>query len=354
MSSLKNLTRRLLGLCVLAHAVGGCFRSNRECPTHGCQDNARAEQAQVKGPWTTKAAMPEPATLMPTGVVNGILYVFGSNLSLLAYDPVSDTWAKKAALPTRRDFAAAAVVNGILYVVGGRWLNADYSLRAFATVEAYDPVANSWTIKAAMPTPRFGTAAGVVNGIVYVVGGFGGGGTPLSTVEAYNPATNTWTTKRVMPTSRAAAAAGAMNAILYVLGGESSNGLSIPETLEAYDPISDTWTRKAPMPTVRAAPVVGVVDGLLYVAGGWGPSNPPFFATLEAYNPATNSWTTRSPMPTPRSFAVGGVVNGILYVAGGSGCHFGLTTVEAYNPALDTLGESRHQAARAAPAKYLP
>jgi hypothetical protein len=51
MSSLKNLTGRLLGLCVLAHAVAGCFRSNRECPTHGCQDNARGEQTErVRGP----------------------------------------------------------------------------------------------------------------------------------------------------------------------------------------------------------------------------------------------------------------------------------------------------------------
>ena len=336
-------------LCLTLAACATMIRPNMKPATLG-------EQAGAKGPWTTKAAMPEPAGLNAAGVVSGILYVFGlwPNLNLLAYDPVSDTWAKKTALPTRRDFAAGAVVNGILYVVGGRAGNADYSLRAFATVEAYDPVTNMWTTKAAMPTPRFGAAAGVVNGIVYVVGGFGAGGTRLSTVEAYNPATNTWTTKRVMPTSRSSATAVAMNAILYVLGGEGANGLSIYETLEAYNPISDTWTSKAPMPTARSSPVVGVIDGLLYVAGGGGSSNPPFFATLEAYNPATNSWTTRSPMPTPRLFAVGGVVNGLLYVAGGLGYHAWVTTLEVYNPALDTLGESRHQPARAAPAKYLP
>lgn len=355
--SAVRLTRSmLLGLCVLAHATTGCFRSERECPPDGCQNNVRGEQADAKGPWATKAAMPEPAALMPASVVSGILYVFGSmpNLSLLVYDPVSDSWTKKAALPTKRDFAATAVVNGILYVVGGRGLNADFTLQAFSTVEAYDPVTNTWTTKAAMPTPRFGAASGVVNGIVYVVGGFGASGTRLSTVEAYNPATNMWSAKRAMPSSRSSAAAGAINAILYVLGGEGAKGVSILETLEAYDPISDTWVRKAPMPTPRSTPVIGVVDGLLYVAGGGGSSNPPFFATLEAYNPATNSWTTRSPMPTPRLFAVGGVVNGLLYVAGGLGYHAWVTTLEVYNPALDTLGESRHQPARAAPAKYLP
>ena len=189
-----------------------------------------ANKAEAKGPWTTKAAMPEPAALMPASVVSGILYVFGlwPNLNLLAYDPVSDTWAKKTALPTRRDFAAGAVVNGILYVLGGRAGNADYSLRAFATVEAYDPVTNMWTTKAAMPTPRFGAAAGVVNGIVYVVGGFGAGGTRLSIVEAYNPATNSWTTRSPMPTPRLFAVGGVVNGLLYVAGGSGYQAFLTP------------------------------------------------------------------------------------------------------------------------------
>ena len=314
--------------------------------------------------------MPEPAAINAAGVVSGILYVFGlwPNLSLLAYDPVSDTWARKTALPTHRDWAAGAVVNGILYVIGGRGGKTDNGLEAFATVEAYDPATNMWTTKAAMPTPRFGAAAGVVNGIVYVVGGFSGEGRRvLSTVEAYNPVTNTWTTKRAMPTPRAGVAAGATDAMLYILGGEGENKVTFYQTLEAYDPIRDTWTTEAPMPTDRSSPVVGVIDGRLYVAGGdrdiklaavgqtrYDSNNPPWLATLEAYDPATNSWTTKTAMRTGRTWAVGGVVNGILYVAGGHGYQLWMTTLEAYNPGLDTLGEARHQATRGAPAKYLP
>jgi len=71
-------------------------------------------------------------------------------------------------------------VNGILYAVGGYDLHTAYPT---ATVEAFDPAMNSWTARGPMPTPRALFGVGVVNGIVYVVGGGGG----LTTVEAYDP-----------------------------------------------------------------------------------------------------------------------------------------------------------------------
>jgi hypothetical protein len=43
---------------------------------------------------------------------------------------------------------------------------------------------NLWTTKAPMPTARGHSAAGVVNGVLYTVGGYTGGGATLATVEA--------------------------------------------------------------------------------------------------------------------------------------------------------------------------
>ncbi len=91
----------------------------------------------------------------------------------------------------------------------------------------------TWTTKAPMPTPRYAPAAGVVNGILYAVGGFRGGGDVLSTVEAYDPATNTWTTKAPMPTPRGGLAAGVVSGILYLGGQDRSGDLS---TNEAFTP----------------------------------------------------------------------------------------------------------------------
>jgi kelch-like protein 2/3 len=77
------------------------------------------------------------------------------------------------------------VVNGVLYVLGG-WNYSTSNPRA--TVEVYDPEANSWTRKGPMPTSRGGLAVGVVNDVVYAVGGYDQTNGVLTTVEAYDPA----------------------------------------------------------------------------------------------------------------------------------------------------------------------
>jgi hypothetical protein len=80
-------------------------------------------------------------------------------------------------MPTARTNFGVGVVNGALYAVGG--VNTSSVL---ATVEAYDPISNTWTPKAPMPTARTYLGVGVVNGVLYAVGGG-----ILATVEAYIP-----------------------------------------------------------------------------------------------------------------------------------------------------------------------
>lgn|SRR5437667_9891332 len=64
-------------------------------------------------------------------------------------------------------------------------------------------VSDCWTTKAPLATPRHHLAVGVVNGVLYAVGGYGGYyGPPLNVVEAYNPVANAWATKAPMPTPR--------------------------------------------------------------------------------------------------------------------------------------------------------
>jgi N-acetylneuraminic acid mutarotase len=77
------------------------------------------------------------------------------------------TWTQKADMPTARWAAASAVVDGKIYVIGG--YDDKVSLNA---VEEYDPAADTWTRRADMPTARQGLrAAAVVDGKIYTIGG---------------------------------------------------------------------------------------------------------------------------------------------------------------------------------------
>src|SRR5580704_19145740 len=92
------------------------------------------------------------------------------------------TWSELAPMPTARYGLGAGVVNGILYAVGGFDENS-----VTGTVEAYDPSTHSWVTKAPMPTARWDLGVGVVSGILYAVGGYNNG--YLHKLEAYDPST---------------------------------------------------------------------------------------------------------------------------------------------------------------------
>jgi len=272
--------------------------------------------------WVNRAPLPTAREGIGVGVVKGVLYAVGGDLSSAslgtfeAYDPQTNTWTPKASMPTPRTSVGVGVVNGILYAVGGF----DFGTASYrATVEAYDPVTNIWTARAPMPTRRNPTV-GVVNGILYAVGG-----NSLGTVEAYDPGTNSWTPKASLPTQGSFLGVGVVNGVLYAVGG--FDGTSPVATVLAYDPVANRWTARAPMPTARRELGVGVVNGVLYAVGGYDGTSP--LATVEAYDPVANSWAPKPSMPTPRDALGVGVVNGLLYGVGGAQSGE-LATVEAY------------------------
>lgn len=242
------------------------------------------------------------------------------------FDITETSWTSKASMPTARYAFGTGVVNGILYAVGG------FNGCCLTTLEAYDPVANTWTAKASMPTERYIFATGVVNGVLYAVAGQNNSSPTLTTVEAYDPASDAWTTKASLPvgTGSNGPAAGAVNGILYVVGG-FNNGVYLG-TVQAYDPTANTWTTKSSMPTARAYLSVSVVNGVLYAIGGR-TSGPVDLGTVEAYDPLTNTWSTKTSMPTPRAGLRTGVVGGLIYAVASDAV---TNTVEAYDPAANT------------------
>lgn len=115
-------------------------------------------------------------------------------------------------------------------------------------------------------TPRCGTAAAVVDGVVYVAGG-GARGSGAS-VEAYDPVARTWSRCAPLTSTRGFAAAAAFDGKVYVFGGLGEDGGPV-DVVEVYDPLTDTWSAGPPMERAlgRLAAVDHLDNGIIVVGG---------------------------------------------------------------------------------------
>ena len=258
----------------------------------------------------------------------------------------AEEWEVISQLPTKRWAFSTAVVDDKIYLIGGTpFKNENGGPLGISTVEVYDTQNNRWQRLADMPTPRLSSEAAVVDGKIYVVGGFSWIGIPgvdskmLNVVEMYDPQTDTWSRKQDMSTPRRDLGTGVFDSKIYAIGGE--NLFEEPQRLdlvEVYNPVSDTWAKRADMPTRRDDVKAAVVRGTIYVLGGagwprvgWGP----VLATLEAYHPQTNRWQKKSDMPNLiAGFSTVIVDNKIYLIGGHGGVAFEkyLKTVEIYDP----------------------
>lgn len=285
------------------------------------------------GVWSTSAPSISARALGAATTFGGKVYmVGGGNYScgvtsaLQAYDPVANAWTNLAGMPTARYEFGATELNGLLYAIAGNpgCGSAGSALRA---VEAYDPVLNTWTSKAPLPTGGWDVGVAGVNGKVYAFGGFS------SNVYAYDPASNTWATKSPLPQPYSSGAAVVFNGIVYLIGGNPGNRAVV----QAYNPVSDTWAIKASMPTPRYYCAGAALNGLIYVAGGY--TSTGAVATVEAYNPATDAWTAVAPLPFRLWTASAAAVNGKLLVMGGFDTgNATLGSVEVFTPNTAIVG----------------
>jgi N-acetylneuraminic acid mutarotase len=304
---------------------------------------AAATATSADGIWTTMADMPTGRWELSTCVVDGKIYaiggagpVFQALRTVEVYDPATDTWTTKSEMPTARQGLSTSVVNGKIYAIGGGAASsASYaSIETFSTVEEYDPATDTWTAKSEMPTARLCHHASVVNGRIYIIGG-ADASTPkvghVWTVEVYDPVTDTWTQKGDMPRSRASGFSSVVDGKIYIIGGYGG-----PQRVEEYDPSTDTWVTKSEMPSARRSLATSALDGKIYAIGGYVPdaAGHPGVATVEVYDPATDTWTTAPDMPSARFAPRTSVIDGKIYVIGGMDKWVGSAyrTVLEYDP----------------------
>jgi Kelch motif protein len=193
-----------------------------------------------------------------------------------------------------------------------------------------------WMMLTAMPTARQEVAAAALQGRVWVIGGLGKTGEPVSTVEAFDPKTNEWTSHAALPVAVHHAAAAVVGERLFVIGGYTvgrTNWTTLDSVYE-LNAARDGWDLRAPMPTSRGALAVAVLNGRVHAVGG---TSDRVTAAHEVYDPATNRWTRASAMPTARDHLAAVAFQGRLWALGGRASFMGeqYGNVEIYDPAGD-------------------
>ena len=272
---------------------------------------------------------PTARTEVAVAALDGLIYVVGgfeqssswsirqssASTKVEVYDSVTNRWSSRPDLPMGLHHAGAAVLDGALYVVGGFTVSDDTLWNPSDRVFRFNPADETWTERAPLPTARGGLAVTTLRGKLYAVSGYDGRRNPAA-VEVYDPALDQWAAVAPLPTPRDHLVAVALGETLYAIGGRVRlNYRENLSTVEAYQAESNQWISKAGMPTPRSGIAAGVLNGWVYVFGG--ESGEGTFHQNERYNARLNRWQTMAPMPTARHGLGAAAVDGHIYVLSG-------------------------------------
>ena len=268
-----------------------------------------------------------------------------------------EEWQRITQLPTKRWEFSTAVVADKIYLIGGSLFENHAGPFGLSTVEVYDTQTNTWQRVADMPTPRTNAKAAVVNGTIYVFGGYNSKDKFLQNwkmadhVEAYDPRTDTWTRKKKMPISRFYFGLGVVAGKVYLIGG--TTGLDEGQEqrmdrVDIYDPATDTWAKGPKMPTRRDPGGVAVVSDRIYVIGGegwplpkeWGAGE--FLGSIEEYDPINRQWRKKKDLLEVKNWFSSVVIGDGIYLIGGytrEGGFQEVATVNVYHPRTEMWRE---------------
>ncbi|KAL5240439.1 hypothetical protein ACI65C_007849 [Semiaphis heraclei] len=190
--------------------------------------------------------------------IGGSRFIEMLDLSLL-----SPIWVPTVDMLVGRTGFRVAVLNDYIYAVGGY---DDGSKTYLNSAEVFNINIQKWkmifcmtskracfgiavlnnrlyaTALTEMSERRSGVSVGVLDNVIYAVGGQNRKGY-LKSVVTYKPSDGAWTSVADMHEYRAFADVFALNGLLYIIGGRNIEGNSL-NSVEIYNPNTNTWSMK--------------------------------------------------------------------------------------------------------------
>jgi len=195
--------------------------------------------------------------------------------------------------------AVVAIGSQTVYSVGGN--------PTYTSIFEFDCATETWsTSSATLNHEAQRTAAAVVDGKIYVMGGADAGFTAHNYCQEYDPVAGTVTDKTPLPTARHFNGALTWNdTLIYVLGGQSS---SYHNVIEIYDPANDAWTTATPLPEANRSFACGIAGDIIYVTGGYSGSGyrtATRIGVIDPTNPQSIAWSSGPDVPLGPSGTAG-------------------------------------------------
>jgi len=179
-------------------------------------------------------------------------------------------WSRIAPMIIPREQFSGALIGSKVYLAGGH-----QKYRKLDEFEVYDCSTGSGQQLRSMPRKLSNCASAVLDGFVYVSGGYDESNTPTSGLFRYDPGTDRWQQMKSMQHERVAHQMVALRGRLYVIGGAFTVGA------EVWDPRTDQWSSIARPCFAYSFAGSTVLDGRLYISSG---------KEFEVYEPETNTW----------------------------------------------------------------
>ena len=293
---------------------------------------ASAHAQRVGCLWDRHADSPIPRFEAGTLPIDGQLYCFGGFFTqsiratdqVDAYDPVTDTWSQKADLPTPTTHIGFAREGRNVWMIGG--FVGDNPGVATAEVWVYDIDQDMWSAGPTMPRSIAAGGAAVIGCNLHYFGGCEADRTTVTgdhwVLDLDNQGLG-WQPLAPMPEPRCHHVGAALAGEVWAVGGQIGHDINPLDTrwVHAYDPMTDTWRQGPLLPDPRShfEPGTFVENGNLYIAGGKNlPTGAEILAGMLELDPVLNEWTYLPPLPNPRYGAGVQLLNGRLYAANGA------------------------------------
>ncbi len=233
------------------------------------------------GRWLDRSALPVGLERFAMASLGDRIYVAGGFSAesgsepiaeVWSFDPAVNVWQGEPAMPGPKSAFALLSVDGALYAVGGEG--------GVAGMFVYNPEVLEWTTVAApQRVNRRGAAAVVVGQEIWLIGGISAR-TSSAAVDIYDVSTSTWREGPALPEPRAGHAAAVLDGRIHVFGGRSADMQRTVRDHFQLDPATLEWTEGPELPVARTEAAAAALGNEVWLIGGGAGAG--FFAPFTA------------------------------------------------------------------------